>query len=763
MIFTETVPVDRAHYIDSLSFNELKNHFSSCKNNEKRKVQIQLLKLFCTSIIKTRGQIRQTHAYSLSTPLTTGGRLYCGNSVQSLPKVFRGFFMKHTTDVDMKNAHPVILKYLCNKHHVRCPMLTEYIDNRDTILNDFGDRDAGKHAYLSTINDNKIQTKIKNKALKQFDNEMKDIQKAFANIPEYAEIRSTVPSDKKYNWDGSHLNRILCMYENQILQEAMSGFAERSIQVQVPMFDGCMITGNYYEDNELLEFVRARVESKFPGLNMVWDYKPHNNTLVMPDDFVAPVTTDNKLYAQNDLEARNLVYEMIKNDIVFCKGSLYRKKPDHVWDNNENNIFESLIAFVMELKIYKKSGDDSVEYSHTYSCARNIVSAIRSLVKAKADDDWLKRAQRSSLGKILFENGYYNFKTQKFYDFNDSDFDHSIVFMGKIYHSFEIFDEDDMGYMDDIENRLFHKPLGKSVGDYFILNIARGLAGDMMKRIILGLGGTNTGKSVLTIAISMSFGDYFGSFNAENLAYRNTGSDEAQIMRPFMLLSEKRIIISNELKTTSDLNGNMIKKISSGGDTIIGRNHCEAEREFIMKPLTICFANDMPKIKPYDDAVEGRINVVSYVKQYVDEPSNEFELKKDLGIEREMATLRFQRCFIGLLIREYNNMIQNGLPEIPTEVLKAKEDWISSDKSIIDSFAIDFELTNDEEDYVVCHDIESWIKSNNHGITMKKFGMEIAKYKNVNKLEHINSIRKKIKGKCVQVWTGIKVIDEFEE
>jgi hypothetical protein len=34
--------------------------------------------------------------------------------------------------------------------------------------------------------------------------------------------------------------------------------------------------------------------------------------------------------------------------------------------------------------------------------------------------------------------------------------------------------------------------------------LARGLAGDMMKRILFGLGCTNSGKTILTTAVSLS-------------------------------------------------------------------------------------------------------------------------------------------------------------------------------------------------------------------------------------------------------------------
>ena len=52
-----------------------------------------------------------------------------------------------------------------------------------------------------------------------------------------------------------------------------------------------------------------------------------------------------------------------------------------------------------------------------------------------------------------------------------------------------------------------------------------------------------------------------GSFNAKNLAYKNTSQDETQIMRWALLLRHKRVIFSNEVKSTVELNGNMIEKI----------------------------------------------------------------------------------------------------------------------------------------------------------------------------------------------------------
>ena len=60
--------------------------------------------------------------------------------------------------------------------------------------------------------------------------------------------------------------------------------------------------------------------------------------------------------------------------------------------------------------------------------------------------------------------------------------------------------------MDTRKERLFSSPLGKEVGNYLILNLARAFAGDHMKRITFGLGSSNTGKGILTKACQLSMG-----------------------------------------------------------------------------------------------------------------------------------------------------------------------------------------------------------------------------------------------------------------
>lgn len=279
MELIERHDLQKVNYLNTLTFKQFKE-YCSCKNEEERKIQYKNLKKFCETIIRTRGEIKRIYAYSLQTPLEMGGRLFSGNSVQSIKGVFRGFLMTHTTDIDMKNAHPVILSYMCKLHDIKCPNLDYYIQNRDQILSEFGE--TGKVAFLKSVNDDKLNKKIGNKFFKDFDKEMKEIQKHIVNLEEYKNIVSTTNAEK-YNFNGSVMNKILCMYENKILQECISVINSQNIEICALMFDGLMVYGDFYENEELLNMITTRVNEKFDRLDMKWSYK-HHDTTIDPDN-----------------------------------------------------------------------------------------------------------------------------------------------------------------------------------------------------------------------------------------------------------------------------------------------------------------------------------------------------------------------------------------------------------------------------------------------------------------------------------------------
>jgi hypothetical protein len=202
-------------------------------------------------------------------------------------------------------------------HPFPCPNLEYYINNRDEVLSSFDDE--GKVAFLKALNSDQTNKKIKNKFYKEFDKECKEIQKHITGLEQYKHIVNSVPSNRTYNWLGSAINRILCSYENKILQEIINGVTRYGktccdnfdvymndnvckncnaswtaddlenrfgIEICALMFDGLMVYGDYYDDNDLLAFLENAINDKFKGLNMKLSYKEHKTGIInMPDNF----------------------------------------------------------------------------------------------------------------------------------------------------------------------------------------------------------------------------------------------------------------------------------------------------------------------------------------------------------------------------------------------------------------------------------------------------------------------------------------------
>jgi len=266
-------------------------------------------------------------------------------------------------------------------------------------------------------------------------------------------------------------------------------------------FDGLMMYGDHYTNNDLLQEVTETIETQWVGLNMKWSYKQHTTDIEMPDEWEIPKPT-NESGVWNDKEAAELVYELYPH-WVYCLGDLYvYDKSSGKWDSSETAHFRVIMTLTDKLFVLTEDKEGISRTKKSYGNDEILMKKIPKLIKPLCEDNnWINIQQYSSLGKILFTNGYYDFKQGKFYEKGKDGFDApEILFMNRINRSFDPFDDEEIDYIEDIKKRFFHDPLGVEMGNYMALNLARGLAGDKMKRVIFGLGGTNCGKSVLTTA-----------------------------------------------------------------------------------------------------------------------------------------------------------------------------------------------------------------------------------------------------------------------
>ena len=695
-------------------------------------------------------------------------------------------------DIDIHNAQPSILWNICNSNNIECPNLTYYINNREKVLEDiikeYGVcRKKAKKlilslGFLGSFRSWAADNNLKNKKSLPF---ITKISREFKNISEKIKIENPSLYDtarrlknnknKNKNILGSFFSLYLQEYETRILECVIDwlslktnimNFKNTNLKVGTYEFDGIKLlkenVDKYGLDN-LTNDLHHIVYDKL-GFDIVFEEKPieggYDINYIPYVEEKDDTDTNWENGVSNDLQASEKLFQLYPH-WVCCQDVLYVFDDNTgMWKSKKNAYLSVIKKFSDDLRIVATIHGDKILTDKSYGNTLSLMERLPTLIKSSCvNDDWLKQKECSSLGRLLFNNGYIDVSNGKFmfYDKETYGFNPDIVFMGKIDKDFEPMNDEQLEYMNDIKQRLFYNSLGQDVGDYYILNIARALMGDMMKRVLFGLGNTDCGKTILTKAIEYSLGDYVGSFNAENLLYRKSSNDEAQVMRWALLLRYKRIIISNEMKSTSTINGNMLKKVSSGGDSLTGRVHCGNETSFTPHFLTMCLANDLPPISPYDNAVDNRVRVISYKKQFVDVVEDkENELPKDYNLINELKTTEFQFAFLMMLIQSYVNYKENGEPEEPEDVVNGKKEWIDDTCNEIDKFKEAFVITNNEDDFIESKMIKEWLKEEKVGISSKKMGMEIMKYCKKKDFNNVETVVKWHEGRSCRGWKGIK-------
>lgn len=187
------------------------------------------------------------------------GRLFAmgGMSLQSFPKCVRHTIAEeYYLDIDMKNAHPVILKHLCESRKFPTPWLSVYIDNRDAKLLEISeDTDLAKDVVLSLINGgSKAYNELKTPPewLKAFRKETKGIHELFSTDKAYkGHLKKREKEGKTFNHEASYMNTLLCDFEHRILMDIYKQLDKP--QDCVLCFDGLMVRKETEVDLKALE------------------------------------------------------------------------------------------------------------------------------------------------------------------------------------------------------------------------------------------------------------------------------------------------------------------------------------------------------------------------------------------------------------------------------------------------------------------------------------------------------------------------------
>ena len=729
-------------------------------------------------------------------------------------------------DFDLSNAQPEILRNICLANNIPCETITKYCVEREEIIADIikksnnkVNRSLVKSLMIRLSFCGTFKNWLRKESIEPFDEpviiadycaEVRSItQTIIKENPSMFKTISRIKKEKgESNINGAFLSTYLQEWELRLVENTLSFICNKTdicktdligVYDAIYEFDGLKLNKNKIEKyggvSKVLELMNNLNEEM--GFNVKWEIKEIEKYYDV--EFIAPPPQETKeeirqqkqrmkelekeqaeekklmkrneiieehkeIIASNDWEAAEIIYKKIKDNIKYSNKTLYYKT-NYMWYCDETIINSLLSVYISNSGIKKLSDTNTlIDFVKNRKNSQNVLKLVIDKAVENADNNWSREMGTSSLGYILFTNGYYDFKKSIFLPFDNELYNHDIIFLEQIPYPFVKCD--DKEYLQSVKKRMFIDPFGDEVADYYILNIARGLAGDAMKRCLFGIGDGNTGKSAMTAAIKSVIGSYFGTFNANNLvSKKNANPDDAQALRWVLLLANKRIIASNELEPDVLINGSVLKKLSSGGkDDIVARKHGGYETEYKVSFLPIIFANDLDKITPMDCAIVDRVRAIPYTKKYVDNPiDDEYELQKDINFDDEIQTEKFKSAFMLLLLKAYKKFIKNNRVENePEGIKKAFVNTFGVVEEYVDTFKNCFEFTDNIKNYVESSVIIEWIKNNKLNISMTKMGRDINKYCKQNNLTNVVSKLKKVGPKSKQVWIGIRMIEEEE-
>ena len=463
------------------------------------------------------------------------------------------------------------------------------------------------------------------------------------------------------NLKGKILNHLMCECENDLLMKVK---ASGIINMNVLMFDGFM-SDDVVDEDDILEKLNRISEH----VNVKWSVKEHNIGAI---NGIMNIQKSDKVFVVgkyvNDL-CDKLLADPLKNNLSIYDGTFYFKT-DKKWIQGEKEVKRCLYSYcndndlIIEDKLVKENDKTC------YSVGNALINLCINEVDVRS------KVWHSTLDKICFKNGYYDFTDQAFKTDNNVD-----TFF-RINRNFDLLNSNKK-IRDEIYNRVLNPIFTVTdessdramLRDHWLFNMVNRLAGNLGKEWNVMMGPRNCGKGVLSDFLSHTFEKYVGNGNIENFVVKEGVGDVAKSYSWIKRLEFCKLIMFHETKDKDNRNssrgkisGSMIKKISGGDSLEVRTNHQDEIEVRLMGSLNI-FCNDLEDICPAD-VNETRVNynmTSKFLKpdEIIDDDSI-YHQKQDKSLKVWITRPDVCDEFFRLLIDVY----KNGCPVLPKDIEK---------------------------------------------------------------------------------------------
>lgn len=705
---------------------------------------------------KHGNQVEVVYHYAKGFESNKLGRLYArdGQGLQAFPFDIRNpLLAKHYWDIDMENCHYNILAVLAENWNLKTTSIRFYIDHRNECLVMVSEnRGVAKTAYLKIAyggnikiynefyNDDGVPAEADLSVVRAIEKEMSFIvDTCWSKYYDTLEKHQQKIIQKKPNPKFSLFALILQTEERKCLMAMVEYFRLHKRSVDILIHDGCEVRkldGELEFPKELIEGVEKHITLR-TGYTFKVVNKPFCHSFKMPVKEQVEIIDD-------EYAARAFV-KILGDKIARDKDDVYYfNAKTGLWSNNET-AFREAVSKNKDKLIFTTYSVDGDPITINYGGKEvNVKAMSKWILPALPDTQFITRNGNSSKHKLLFADGIYDFNTGFTEGFNPS-----IVFNKRIDRPYP--KERDDALIKKINDILFVNAFstdgGEVVGEYLKKALAIGLSGDFRrKKFYMGLGEANCGKGLLVTAFKEAFEGYIAEWDGNNLKYNSrNGQDEAKKLAWLKELIGTRLAFSSELRMDKvPMDGNLLKKVSSGGDGIKMRTNNIDEYEIVNRATMFLLANDLCDITPKDTGTQSRIRVMRYRLKFV--PKAEGDLKTasgnwisderpmDAEIKEKFETSAYKNALFHLMADTFSNMQEDekkwgGQLNDPAAVLEDTKEWsgdcLSDFKALIEG---KYEITNSMDDFIRSDEITKYIIDEcKQKLSENKVGRELSK------------------------------------
>ena len=672
------------------------------------------------------------------------GRLYVKNNrgLQSFQREIRDALLeRHHFSIDMENAHYNLMIKLGTEWNINVSNIKYYCDNRNHCLKMLSDdKKISKLAYLKVAYGGNIN--LYDNTLGEFVEPegdislLKEIEKEVKSLIEicygkYIEYHNFVK--KRDNPKVSLFALILQTEELKCLLTLDEYLYSQGRQTDVLIHDGLEVIKKENELNLPEELLRG-------GEKAIKERTGYLVKLVQKE-------YENK-YIKNEIKEKIIIDDVYatRKFISLMKDNISRDNGEVYYFNDDNGMWEKGATSFKTTIIKVKDEMILTDYSElkpkiiNYGGKLKYIKVIEELVLSQlSEDNFISKNIETSIGKLLFADGYYDFYENKFIE----EFNNKIVFTKRINRLFPRERKEEL--IKEVNRILFIDAFdfedGIESGEYLKKVLCIGLIGDYYrKKFYFCNGQTNCGKGLMTKAFRNAFEGYIDEYDANNLLYNSNSQDEAKKLAWSIDLVGIRIAISNECRMDKKhpIDGNIIKPFSSGSDTIKHRGNHVNQKSFINRSTMFFMSNDIPTITPIDSGIIERAKFIRYNLSFVNNPTKKNERYSDSNIKNKFDKDEYKDALFYLMVDTYNKMSEKekelgGYISEPKSVLMETNEWIKDENMLFEERILErYEVTNNIKDYIESKNIINYItKDCNMNFSSVKIGRLLSNLINV--------------------------------